>query len=244
MTTISGMAITLSRLLAATLSAGFNLVPLYGIHAWGWDAFQLLLVYWAETLILFVAALAHIACIPTPRLGTMIINGSTVAATHRMLIGFFALTAGVFMAGHLFLLCVLFSGDWFGRFRDVADFTYTFFVASAAWQPLLLAALASIIDMLIGEFHPAFVDVLARRLGVTLVRPQSGLPAEAFGSVVGGVYLRIVIMQAAVIFGAMAARRFGTMAPLVVAILLKTLIDFSSRWSAIFSSPHPASKLT
>ena len=220
------------RVLPAVLSAGFNLVPFYGIYAWGWDAFELLLLYWAETVILFACTLIHIALIPTPRLGTMLVNGRTIAASHRMLIGFSALTAGLFIVGHLLFLCVLFSDDWFGRFHGVSDFVYTFFVASGIWEPLLLAALAGIIDVLIGEFHPAFIDALARRLHLALKRRQPPA-ADAFGNIVGGLYVRILITQAAVIFGAMASRRYGTMAPLAIIIGFKTLIDLGARLSAI-----------
>ena len=65
MTSGFGMVVTALRVAAAALFAAFNLVPLYGIYAWGWDAFQLLLLYWGETVILFVCTLAHIALIPT-----------------------------------------------------------------------------------------------------------------------------------------------------------------------------------
>ena len=40
------------RLVVAVLFAAYNLVPLYGIKHWNWDAFQLLILYWTETLIL------------------------------------------------------------------------------------------------------------------------------------------------------------------------------------------------
>ncbi len=235
MTSGFGMAVRALRVVAAALFAAFNLVPLYGIYAWNWDAFQLLLLYWAETVILFACTLAHIAFIPPARLGTMIVNGKTVAASRPMLIGFFALHGGLFIAVHLLFLCVLFSGDRFSRLDSVADFLRTFFVASGAWVPLLLVALAGIIDVLTSEFHPVFIDAFARRLHMALVRPQAA-PAgtgDAVGSVIGGLYLRIFIMQAAIIFGAMASRRYGTVAPLVIVIGFKTLIDLGTRLAAI-----------
>jgi Family of unknown function (DUF6498) len=234
-----GIAGTALRVLAAALFAAFNLVPLYGIYAWGWDAFQLLLLYWAETVILFACTLAHIAFIPPERLGTMIINGKTVAASRRMLIGFFALHGGMFVAVHLLFLCVLFSGDRFSRLDGVADLLRTFFIVSGAWLPLILVALGGTIDVLTSEFHPAFVDALARRLHVALARPAAAPGGDAVGSIVGALYLRIFIMQAAIIFGAMASRRYGTLAPLVIVIGLKTLIDLGSRLAAISGPPSP-----
>jgi hypothetical protein len=229
------MTITILRILAALASAAFNLTPLYGVYAWGWDAFQLLLLYWAETVVLFGCALVHIRFIPTAQLGTMIVDGRTVAATHRSLMGFFALSAVPFIAGHLFFLCVLFSGDWFKRLHGLADIVHTFLIASGAWKPLLLATLAGVIDLLIGEFHPAFVDVLARRLHLVWRRRK---PApDAFGSIVGGTYARIVITQAAVIFGGMVLQRYGTMAPIAIVVGLKTLLDLGARLSVTFGSP-------
>ena len=88
----------------------------------GWDAFQLLLLYWGETVLLFVCTLAHIALIPPARLGTMIVNGNTMAASRPMMVGFFAVHGGVFITAHLFFLCMLFSGAVFSRLNGVADF--------------------------------------------------------------------------------------------------------------------------
>jgi Family of unknown function (DUF6498) len=173
-------SLTMLRVLAAALYAGFNFVPLYGIYAWGWDAFQLLLLYWGETAILLLCTLARVACIPPDRLGTMIVNGRSVPASRLMMVGFFAVHGGGFIALHLLFLCVAFSG---GRLRDIhgiADFVYRFFIASGVWAALLLAALAG-------------------------------------------------AMQIAIIFGAMAAWRFGSVAPLVIVIALKTIVDFAMR---------------
>jgi hypothetical protein len=233
------MTITVLRVLAALASAAFNLTPLYGVYAWGWDAFQLLLLYWAETVVLFACALVHIRFIPTAQLGTMIVNGRTVVPTHCGLMGFFALSAVPFIAGHFFFISVLFSGDWFKRLHGLGDAMHAFLIASGAWKPLMMAALAGAIDVLIGEFHPAFVDALARR--VHLVWRRGKPVPDAFGSIIGGVYARILLTQAGVIFGGMALQRYGTMAPLAIVVGLKTLLDLGTRWSVMFGSSPPAS---
>ncbi len=237
---LAGGTVTALRIVAAALFSAFNLVPLYGIYAWGWDAFQLLLLYWGETAILFACTLLHIACIPPARLGTMIVNGRTVPASRLMMVGFFALHGGMFIAIHLLFLCVLFSGDAFNRIDGVAGFLRTFFFASGAWVPLLLVGLAGLIDVLTSEYHPAFVDAFARRLHVALARPADSGQGDAVGSVVLGLYGRIFIMPLAIIFGAMAASRFGSVAPLVIVIALKTMIDLLTRLGGIFrTSPAP-----
>ncbi len=97
-----------------------------------------------------------------------------------------------------------------------------------------MAAIGGLIDVLFGEFHPAFIDALARRLHLGLRRRKPS--ADAFGSVAGDVYGRIIITQAAVIFGAMAAQRYGTTAPLAIVVGVKTLFDLVARLSAMFGT--------
>jgi hypothetical protein len=237
--------VTTLRLAAALLFTAFNLVPLYGVYAWGWNAFQLLLLYWGETAILFVCTLAHIAFVPPALLGTMTVNGRSRPATRPMMVGFFALHGGMFIGAHLLFLCVLFAGDTFRHIHGVRGFAATFLVASGAWAPLLLVALAGALDVLIGDYHPAFVDAFARRLNVSFVRAAEDKPSDAIGSLVGGLYLRIFIMQAAIIFGAMASRGSGSLAPLVIVIVLKTLADVVTRIGPILkSAPAPAPRLS
>jgi hypothetical protein len=226
------------RVLAAVLYAGFNFVPLYGIYAWGWDAFQLLLLYWGETAILFLCTLAHVACIPPDRLGTMTINGRTVPASRLMMVGFFAVHGGGFVAMHLLFLCIVFSGNRLHDIHGAAGFVRVFFIGSGAWTALLLAGLAGVFDVLTGAYHPAFVDALAHRLRVTLRRPADGKPGDAVGSVIAALYVRIFIMQFAIIFGAMAATGFGSVAPLVIVIVLKTVVDFVMRLQPV-TGPQP-----
>jgi hypothetical protein len=229
--------LTTLRVFAALLFTAFNLIPLYGIHAWGWDAFQLLLLYWGETAILFACTLAHIAVLPPERLGNLIVNGKSRPATRAMMVGFFALHGGMFIAIHLLFLCVLFAGNAFKDIHSARDFIVTFIIASGAWVALTAVALAGIIDVLTGAYHPAFVDAFARSLHVVLARPPDEQSSNAIGSLVGGLYLRIFIMQAAIIFGGMAAQRFGSMAPLVIVITMMTLVDIVIRVGPALKAP-------
>ena len=45
---------------------------------------------------------------------------------------------------------------------------------------------------------------------------------------VGGLYVRIVIMQIAIIFGAIFANSYGSIAPLLIVIGFKTLVDMAA----------------
>ena len=130
------------RVLVALLFAAYNVVPLYGLWAWHWDAFQLLILYWSETVVLAAWTMVRLAFVPPNLLGDVTINGRTVPATHTSLIGIMSLVAGIFCLVHLVFLCVIFSGDWFRRLHGLGDFLRTFYIASDAWIPLGIVTLA------------------------------------------------------------------------------------------------------
>src|SRR5438105_4057897 len=103
---IGGRAI---RLLIALVFAVYNLVPLYGLWAWGWDAFQLLILYWSETVVLAAWAMARIAFVPAALLGTALENGNTKDDPKDDPVG--GIIAGVF--GRIVLMQVaIICGAW------------------------------------------------------------------------------------------------------------------------------------
>jgi hypothetical protein len=51
------------------------------------------------------------------------------------------------------------------------------------------------------------------------------VPAESLGSEIAILYVRVVIMQLAIIVGGFLAILLGSMAPFVILILLKTAVD-------------------
>jgi hypothetical protein len=63
--------------------------------------------------------------------------------------------------------------------------------------------------------------------------PRAG--SDAVGSIAGGLFVRIFIMQAAIIFGGMLAKTYGSMAPLLIVIGCKTLFDMGAA-----ARPSPA----
>jgi Family of unknown function (DUF6498) len=217
------------RMLVALLFAGYNLIPLYGLWAWNWDAFQLLILYWSETVVLAVWAMVRIAFVPTYLLGIVTINGSPAKATHRLLIGGLATIAGVFCAAHLLFLCVIFSGDWFRRLHGIGDFLWTFYIVSDAWIALLAVTAAGGIDVLTGEYRPQFANVIARRLRMAPGRAMPPTTNDPVGSIIGGLLSRIVAMQVAIVCGAWVASHWGSLAPLSIIVGIKTLTDFSQR---------------
>jgi hypothetical protein len=217
------------RVLIALWFAAYNLVPLYGLYAWHWDAFQLLILYWSETVVLAAWTLLHIAFVPSNLLGDVTINGKTGPATHASLIGIMALVVGIFCTAHLLFLCVLFSGDWFRRLHGVGDFLRTFYIDSDAWIPLVIVTLAGGADVLTGPYRPNFVDALALRLNIVAAPATPPRAGDAVGNILGGLLGRIVLMQVAIIFGAWAVMSWGSVAPLAIIVGLKTVYDLGHR---------------
>jgi len=217
-----------ARVFVALLFAAYNLLPLYGLWAWHWDAFQLLILYWSETVILAAWTMVRLMFVPAAMLGNIEINKQTQAATHANLIGLMSMVAGIFCAAHLFFLCTLFSGDWFRRLHGIGDFLRTFYVDSGAWFALGLVAIAGGIDSLIGEYRPQFVDRLARRCHITLPAPISH-PGDPVANILSVLFNRIIVMQVAVICGAWFVRHWGSAGPLTIIVAIKTVWDFGHR---------------
>jgi Family of unknown function (DUF6498) len=228
--TTAGNATRALRLTVALLFAAYNLMPLYGIWYWGWDAFQLLILYWSETVVLAAWTMVRLALVPNDLLGDITINGKVQKATHTSLIGVMALTAAIFCAAHLLFLCVIFSGDWFKRLHGFGDFLHTFYIASGMWMPLALVTLAGLADVLTGAFRPQFMNALTLRLRLAPSAPPA-TTEDPVGSIIGAMLSRIVFMQVAIICGAWVALRWGSMAPLAILVGAKTLFDFSHRSS-------------
>ncbi len=219
------------RLAVALLFAAYNLVPLYGIWYWHWDAFQLLILYWSETIVLAAWTMVRLALVPDDLLGTMTVNDKIVKATHGKLIGLTSLVAAIFCAGHLLFLCVIFSGDWFKRLHGLGDFLHTFYIASGMWFPLVLVTFAGLADVLTGPYRPQFMNAIIPHLWIAPAAPPSGGAQDPVGNIMGTLLTRIVFMQVAIICGAWVSLRYGSMAPLAILVGAKTLFDFSHRSS-------------
>jgi Family of unknown function (DUF6498) len=125
-----------------------NLIPLYGVLYLDWDTFQLLMLYWMETLIIAVWTIGRLAKLPAESLGTMKVNGVVKPATNRMLVGFFSVHAGAFTFAHLFFLWALFGREWLARAHPggvVGELLST----NGVWIALLFMFVASFIAFLI-----------------------------------------------------------------------------------------------
>ena len=218
-------------MLATVIALVANLVPLAGVWYWGWDAFQVLIIYWAETVVIGGWALVRIATLPPQYLGSITINGREKAGTNKTMTWFFAANAGGFVFVHLFCLCALFFKEWPGTVQGPVSFIIEYFGHAGMWSVLLLTFLSGLASFVTATPRPTILNDFDRRW-----HPQRSVPAASkktkgndyVGVIIGDLYKRIFVMQAGIIAGAWFAQSYGSKAPLIIIIVLKTLIDLGS----------------
>jgi hypothetical protein len=201
-----------------------NMLQVYGVLYWGWDMFQILMLYWMETGIIGFWALLRLAVLPEGMLGDMTVNGRVVAATNTLLLQLFVPFVAVSMAGHLLILWVVFSGPSAANVHGPISFASKFIIASGAWEPLLFTLLAGAFGFYESPKRDGFlraIRIWPRQAGVVVSNP----PADGVTAAIGGTLGRIVLLQVATIIGGMLARSYGTTAPWLILIGLKTLAD-------------------
>jgi hypothetical protein len=201
---------------AALILLVSNLIPLAGVWWWGWDVFQILVLFWMQTVLTVVFTLLHVHKLPAGTLGNVTVNGVERPATHRDLLVIIGGVGHVFCAAHLLFLWVMFSGDWNRTIRGPASFFHHMVMASGAWVALLVGALGGIVGYLLTPPRSRFL----RWIGFSERKND-----EELGAVLLGLFKRVALMQVAIIFGAMLANSYGSMAPLMILIGLKTLAD-------------------
>jgi hypothetical protein len=219
------------RTLSILIGLVANLIPLYGVLVWQWDTFQLLMLYWMETVIVAFWTIRRLARIPEDQLGSMTVNAQVRTATRAGLTGFFTLHAGMFIFVHLVFLLVLFSGDWFRSIPAGQGVLSALFLTNGVWLALLIMFVAGWISYRVNT-EPSYPRKLERGLYPKRVVPPEAEPraGDAVGNVIGGLYVRIVIMQVAIIAGGFFAQSYGSIVPLLIVIGFKTLFDLGAAW--------------
>ena len=140
-----------------------NLIPLAGLYYWHWDPFQLLMLYWMETVIVAGWSLARIATLPESLLGRIKVNGKERAATHRDLLSLFGGMAFAFCAAHFFFLWMIFQDGWHGKVHGPSSFVRVFVVESGAWIPLLFTLVAGAIAFVTSPARPHAIRLIEAR---------------------------------------------------------------------------------
>jgi hypothetical protein len=204
-----------------------NMLQVYGVLYWGWDTFQILMLYWMETGVIGFWALLRLAVLPAGLLGEMTVNGRVVAATNTLLLQLFVPLVTISMAAHLLILWVVFAGASAEGVHGPLSFASKFIVASGAWAPLLFTWLSGAVGFYESptrsDFAPAIRARLSPRQGVDA---PSNAPPDGVGAAIGGTLGRIVMLQVATIIGGMFARTYGTTAPWLILIGMKTILDY------------------
>ncbi len=196
-----------------------NLIPLAGVFFWGWDTFVLLMLYWLETLIIAFWTLLRIL-IGADFSGSFI--GEILSRAFMFV--FFTIHSGGFMLGHFIFLWAFYGKAWSGEIPVTNSLSSI--PIEAFWEKMIVAN---------GLLIPLAVSFIGR--GIAFVVEMSKLPlwtrlvgqdtngGRSAGTLVGGLYTRIVIMHLVILGGAALAQKYGALAPLVLLIVAKTIVD-------------------
>jgi hypothetical protein len=156
--------------------------------------------------------------VPEGLLGEMTVNGRVVAATNKLLLQMFVPFVMISLTAHLLILWAVFAGNSAAGVHGPVSFASHFIIASGAWKPLLFTWLAGAV----GFYQSPKRGFLTWRQNADVAN-QHG---DGVGAAIGGTLGRIVMLQVATIIGAMLARSYGTIAPWLILIGLKTLTDY------------------
>lgn len=192
-------AIPLLALIAA------NLIPLFGVVFFGWDLRGVMLVYWAENVVVGLWSMVRILMI------------GRLAAVPMVI--FFCFHYGIFTFVHLvFVYALTDAVDWNAVHWEGSGFTAPskpgapFMPGGAFFSQLSWGALAALFISHGSSFVRNFLGGERQRssIGFEMSRP----------------YLRMVVMHVAIIAGAFAIALAGQPAALLaVLVLLKTTVD-------------------
>ncbi|HVY19405.1 MAG TPA: DUF6498-containing protein [Bauldia sp.] len=175
--------------LSTLIVVAANLVPLAGVVFWGWDVFVLLILYWLETAVIGFWTIMRLLLVSeagSATLGRMAGPARVIGRGFQAV--FITVHAGIFMTVHFLFLWTLFAGAWADVVHGPIDFVRVLVIGTGLWLPLLFLFLVR------GWF--VLRDVV---LG----------SVDMEGDVLSGLYIRIVVMQFAIILGGWLAQLTG-----------------------------------
>lgn len=191
-----------------------NLIPLWGVVFWDWDAFNIVLLYWSENIVVGFYNILKMAFVkvshPAEHLGKL------------FMIPFFTVHYGGFCAGHgLFVLTLFEKGD--SSFMNNTTWP-CFFV----FLQMLLNVIKHAYSIMSIEMRYA-MGALFLSHGVSFVYNyliKGEYARVELNKLMGSPYARIVIMHIAVLFGAFLTMGLGSpIGILIVLVGLKTSLD-------------------
>lgn len=191
-----------------------NLVPLFGAFFLGWEAFDIVLLYWAENLAVGFYNILKIAFVqvsrPIEHLGKL------------FLIPFFAVHYGGFTAGHGFFILMLFKkGE---EPFPAGDAWPCFFV----FLQMLLNVIKQAYSVMSTPMRYALAGLFLSH-GISFVYNyllKGEFKRTNPQKLMSSPYARIVVMHLAIIIGAFISMALGSpVAVLAVLVVLKTALD-------------------
>jgi len=196
------MHVTIPKPLFVTLLILLNMVPIYGVFAWGWKTFDLIYLYWLENLMIGLFATARFLL---RRYGHPLeLIPSLFAAS------FFVFHYGAFCYGHGLFIVALFGEnivadlsppDTFENILPIVELRHLF------W-PVVALFVYQVLDWV--------RDINARDMGIVDIKAMMSAP-----------YRRIVVLHIAIIGSGFLMMSTGEpVAGLLLLILLKTVFDF------------------
>ncbi len=173
---------------------GMHLLPLLGVWLAGWDADSLLLLYWLESAVVGLWTVVLIALARNQPL-PMLSSPGQPATTGIVMAVFVLFHAGLFMFVHMFILQLAFGvASGRGPFEIAADIARTV-LTNGLWIPL--------------------TGLFVIRMLVTVQVLQRGEPVQRQ---LIGFYLRIFVMQFALILGGFLLVFFGASGMLLMLV--------------------------
>jgi hypothetical protein len=124
---------------------------------------------------------------------------------------------------HFVLLWAFFSYSWFKKVHGVGSFFFELLVANGVWAALLLMALFHWVSF---RTDP-LVSGARQSASPAIVQARDRAAGTGIAPILVGLYTRIIIMQLAIIGGALISQFTGSLAPLVIVMVLKTVVDLA-----------------
>jgi hypothetical protein len=191
-----------------------NLIPFWGVIFWGWDAFNVVLLYWSENIVVGFYNILKMAFVkvshPAEHLGKL------------FMIPFFTIHYGGFCAVHGFFVLMLFNKG------DSSFMNNTTWPCFFVFLQMLLNVIKHAYSIMSLEMRYAMGALFVSH-GVSFV--YNYLIKGEYAKIkpdrlMGSPYARIVIMHMAVIFGAFLTMALGSpVGILIILVGLKTSLD-------------------
>jgi hypothetical protein len=191
-----------------------NLLPLYGVLWGGWDVFTVMLLYWAENVVVGLYTVAKMVTIYGWG------DGYQHGLSALIPIPFFVLHYGGFCFGHGIVLSLLLRPDISHGSSGMLNNAF-----ALTCQQLVLHPASSFTFTLLGIFISHGQNFLYQFL------QQGEYRAPSARAALGNPYNRVILLHVTLIFGAFLIIATGTRAAMIaVLVLLKLGIELLLYW--------------